>query len=469
MVLLQSNAFPHAFTHADESLDDRSPNYDELLAAEEAAQKEEKGMWSPKPPVAKTYQDYSESLQKAKIQASVLQRQKRIPAVVDFVKSGSRFTVLVPRENAKLTFVLSGIRAPRSARNPSEKPEPFGQEAHDFANRRCMQRDVEIDVENTDKVGGFIGILYINRENFAKLLLEEGLATVHAYSAEQSGNATELLAAEKKAKDARKGLWQDHDPAATPSATDNADAVSSSVPPQGSGDAAPAGPDYRDALITHIDPATCTLKLQLISATTTAPLTALMSAFRTFHLSPPTSASSLPSPPKTGDVVAARFSVDGEWYRARIRRNDREARRADVLFMDYGNTELVPWNSLRPLGEKFSLRELKAQAVDAIMDGLRWPTQGEYLTEAARFLEERVGGRQVVIKVTGTVEGGSGSLRVTVFDEEVDVNAEVVGEGLAMVAAGGEGKGAGGLLAKKEEEAKRERRGVWEYGDLTED
>ncbi|KAK2836853.1 hypothetical protein FQN49_006656, partial [Arthroderma sp. PD_2] len=131
--------------------DDRSPDYDSLLLAEEKAQKDEKGMWSSKPPKVKQFQDYSESVQKAKMECSVLQRQKKVSGVVDFVKSGSRFTVLIPRDNAKLTFVLSGIRAPRSARNANEKSEPFGQEAHDFANRRCMQRDVEIDVETIDK------------------------------------------------------------------------------------------------------------------------------------------------------------------------------------------------------------------------------------------------------------------------------------------------------------------------------
>lgn len=126
-------------------------------------------MWSPKPPATKKYQDYSSSLQKAKLQAPALQRQKRIPAIVDYVKGGSRFTVIIPRENAKLTLVLSGIRAPKSARGPENKAEPFGNEAHDFAHRRCNQRDVEIDVEATDKVGAFIGSIYINHENFAKL------------------------------------------------------------------------------------------------------------------------------------------------------------------------------------------------------------------------------------------------------------------------------------------------------------
>ena len=67
---------------------DRAPNYDELLAAQETAKEEKKGMWSGKPAKAKQYVDASETLQKAKMQVSTLQRQKKIPAIVDFVKSG---------------------------------------------------------------------------------------------------------------------------------------------------------------------------------------------------------------------------------------------------------------------------------------------------------------------------------------------------------------------------------------------
>lgn len=98
-----------------------------------------------------------------------------MPAIVDYVASGSRFKVLIPKENISLTLVLSGIRAPRTARNTSEKSEPFGQEALDFASRRYMQRDVEVDFEATDKTGGFIGALYLNKtENAAVTLVREG-------------------------------------------------------------------------------------------------------------------------------------------------------------------------------------------------------------------------------------------------------------------------------------------------------
>lgn len=81
----------------------------------------------------------------------------------------------MPKDNLSLTFVLSGIRAPRTARNTSEKSEPFGQEALDFASHRYMQRDVEVDFEATDKTGGFIGALYLNKtENAAVTLVREG-------------------------------------------------------------------------------------------------------------------------------------------------------------------------------------------------------------------------------------------------------------------------------------------------------
>ena len=449
-------------------------------------------MWSPKPPVTKTYQDYSESLQKAKAQSSVLQRQKKIPAVVDFVKGGSRFTLLIPRENAKLTFVLSGIRAPRSARNPTDTAEPFGQEAHDFANRRCMQRDVEIDVEGTDKVGGFIGSLYINRENFAKLLLEEGLATVHAYSAEQSGSAAELFAAEKKAKDGRKGLWHDYDP--SKDAADDEDETDSSNQQNGTngtttnGDSsAPPPPrkiDRRNVLITHIDPSTLRLKLQLIGPGTGA-LTTLMSSFRTHHSSSQAN-SPLPTPPKAGDYVSAKFSEDGSWYRARIRRNDREAQTAEIVYVDYGNEEKLPWKSLRPLPAQFSPQALKPQAQDAVLSFLQFSSSREYLLDAASYLSSLVMDKSLVANVDFIDAKDNGALYVTLSEPSTSegqgqsgaagntINKDIVSEGLAMVSRrlkawerGREDVLAG--LRKTEEEAKEGRRGVWEYGDLTED
>jgi staphylococcal nuclease domain-containing protein 1 len=451
---------------------DRAPNYDELLAAQETAKEEQKGMWSGKPAKAKQYVDASETLQKAKVQLSTLQRQKKVPAIVDFVKGGSRFVVLIPRENVKLNFVLGGIRAPKSARNPSDKSEPFGQEAHDLATRRLTQRDVEIDVHNIDKVGGFIGELYINKESFAKVLVEEGFATVHAYSAEQSGNAAELLAAEQRAKDARKGLWVDWDPSMdlpeeeTDPATDT------------NGDSSPIKreKDYRDIIITNIDESG-KLKLQIIGTSTSA-LETMMTQFKSFHLNP-SNAAGLPGAPKAGDYVAAKFTEDGQWYRARIRSNDRTAKEAEVIYVDYGNSEKIPWSSLRPLSQpQFSPQKLRPQAIDAVLSLLQLPTNKDYLADAIYYINGVTANKELVANVDFTAP--EGTLHVTLYDPKISekltdsINAEIVSEGHAMVPTKLKAweRGLGDVLTvlrEKMAEAKEARLGMWEYGDITED
>lgn len=455
---------------------DRASNYDELLAAQETAKEEKKGIWSGKAPKVKQYADMSESVQKAKIQLSTLVRQRKVPGVVDFCKSGSRFTVLIPRESAKLTLVLAGVRAPRAGRNPQEKGEPFGQEALDLANKRCNQRDCEINVYDIDKVGGFIGDLYVNRESFAKILVEEGLATVHEYSAEKSGNAAELLAAQKVAKEGRKGLWHDWDP--SQDAEEEAEATQESaadVPV--TIDKKPE--DYRDIIITNIDYETGKLKIQEVGKGTAA-LTTLMNEFKKFHLDPKNNVP-IKENPKTGDYVAAKFSADGDWYRARIRSNDRAAKVAEVVYVDYGNSEKQPWSKLRPLDQpQFTTQRLKAQAIDAQLSFVQLPSPN-YLKDAIDFIYDVTEGKNLVgsFDFVDTKEGIS---YITIFDPSAkgsesvteSVNREIIRNGFAMVPRKLKPWERSKVfepilnsLAEAQKEAHDAHLGMWEYGDPT--
>ncbi|KAI1275451.1 tudor domain-containing protein [Xylaria sp. FL0933] len=458
---------------------DRAPNYDDLLAAQEEAKEQKKGMWSGKASKAKTYVDASESVQKAKMQVSTLSRQKKVPGIVDFCKAGSRFTILIPREGVKITMVLAGVRAPRAPRSAGEKGEPFGQEALDLANRRCNQRDCEIDVYDIDKVGGFIGDLYINRESFAKVLVEEGLAQVHKYSAEKAGNATELLAAEKKAKEGRKGLWHDWDP----SQDDNDDEEAPATEPSTETEATDKrAADYREVVVTNID-SNGKLKIQEIGKGTSS-LEIMMNEFKKFHQDPKNS-KSLSNPPKAGEYVAAKFSADGQWYRGRIRSNDRNAKVAEVVYIDYGNSEQIPWSALRPLDQpQFTVQKLKAQAIDAVLSFIQLPTAADYFQDAKDFIADATDGRTLVASFD-FVDPKEGLNYITLFDEKSSgssatfadsINKEVVANGYAMVPkklkAWERGRASEEVLKKLREveaEAKAERRGMWQYGDITED
>ncbi|KAH9040966.1 transcription factor [Lactarius pseudohatsudake] len=187
--------------------EDRSPDYDKLMAAEQTAAAEGRGIHSgkeqpaPRPPL-----NLSEASSRAAQFLNGFKRLGRIPAVVEYVAAGSRFKIFLPKDNQVLTLVLGGIRAPRTARNASEKSEPYGSDAAEFATRRYMQRDVEIEIETTDKSGGFIGALYFNKnENAAVTLVSEGLATDPLPWAKQ------LYDAEEEAKKARRNIWSDYD------------------------------------------------------------------------------------------------------------------------------------------------------------------------------------------------------------------------------------------------------------------
>ena len=422
----------------------------------------------------------SETAQKAKVQLTTLQRQRKVPGIVDFVKAGSRFTILIPKEGIKLTLVLGGVRAPRApGRTAQEKGEPFGQEALELANRRCNQRDCEIDIFDIDKVGGFIGSLYVNHENFAKVLAEEGLASVHHYSAEKYGNLQELDAAEKKAKEGKKGLWHDYDPSqdeeaqeATPADSTNESAATIDKKPT----------DYRDVVVTNMD-GNGKLKIQEVGKGTAA-LEVLMREFKSFHINP-SNAKSMKDAPKAGDFVAAKFDLDGEWYRARIRSNDRANKQAEVVYIDYGNTAKIPWSELRPLDQpQFSTQKLKAQAVDASLSFVQMPTAEHYLADAIDFIAGLTADRKLVASFD-FVDSKENLSYITLYDTKSggglpavtdSINRDVVANGQGLVPRklkpwerSKPFEGVLKSLREAESKAKQDRLGMWEYGDITED
>lgn len=126
---------------------------------------------------------------------------------MEFVASGSRLRLYITKETCLVTFLLGGINCPRGSRPGVGgvgllDGEPFGDKALQFTKDKCLQREVEIQVESMDKAGNFIGWLWIDGHNLSVALVEAGLATVH-FTAERSEHYKVLRAAEENAKAAR--------------------------------------------------------------------------------------------------------------------------------------------------------------------------------------------------------------------------------------------------------------------------
>ncbi|KAI0302486.1 transcription factor [Russula brevipes] len=447
--------------------EDRSPDYDKLMAAEQTAAAEGRGIHSgkeqsaPKPPL-----NVSEASNRAAQFLNGFKRLGRIPAVVDYVAAGSRFKILLPKDNQVLTLVLGGIRAPRAARGASEKGEPYGNEAAEFATRRYMQRDVEIEIETTDKSGGFIGALYLNKnESAAVTLVSEGYATVHAFSADTLPWAKQLYDAEEEAKKAQRNIWSDYDEAAVKQAD---------VEPEE--DVGARKPDYIDIIVSDVRAKNgFSFSVQILNTEGIASLAQLMRDFSAHYKGtrpPPGFA------PKAGELVSAKFS-DGAWYRAKIRRASPVKREAEVTFIDYGNQDTISFQDIRPLDAKF--RALPGQAHDARLSFVRLVgEESEYRDDAVNRFRQLCDGRKLVANIDHK-EGPTLHLRlidpadpVTADDRLASINVDLVREGLASI----DRKGCKYLASYPQVQeklqaavagAKRDRYGMFELGDVEED
>jgi staphylococcal nuclease domain-containing protein 1 len=76
-------------------------------------------------------------------------------AVVEHVFSGSRFKVLVPKENVAFMLALSAVRCPQVGRD-GRAGEPCGDAARTFSRHAILQRGVEVEVVSDSPFNFFL-------------------------------------------------------------------------------------------------------------------------------------------------------------------------------------------------------------------------------------------------------------------------------------------------------------------------
>ncbi|KAL0565818.1 hypothetical protein V5O48_016203 [Marasmius crinis-equi] len=456
--------------------EDRSPDYDKLMAAEQAAVADTRGIHSGKDiPPPKQPLNISETSSRATPFVNGFKRLGRIPAVVDYVAAGSRFKLFLPKDNQTLTLVLGGndihsrVIIPPEVINLYDRYTGTTHGKERIGKKRYMQREVEFEVETIDKSGGFIGALYLNKtENAAVALVKEGLANVHQYSAEGLSWAKQLYDAENEAKKAKLNLWKDYDEEAETAAAAEVETTN---------DSGPLKQEYLDVIVSDVRPKNgFAFSVQILNTEGIASLEKLMRDFAMHH----SGAVTVPPGfvPKGGELVSAKFS-DGSWYRARIRRSSPLKKEAELTFIDYGNQETVPFSHIRPLDPKF--RSLPGQAHEARLSFIKLvESESEYYPEAIDRFRSLCEGRKLVANIDHK-EGNLLHLRLidpadpaTAQDPLNCINADLLREGVASI----DKKGCKYLsaypqLVRKLQQsvldAKRERLGMFEFGDVEED
>ena len=92
--------------------EEKSPRYDLLVAAENAAKTAKKATHSPKEYKKSTTNDLTDP-KKAKAYSGSLMRAGKLKAIVEYVFNGSRYKAFVPSENCHIIFALENLKSPQ--------------------------------------------------------------------------------------------------------------------------------------------------------------------------------------------------------------------------------------------------------------------------------------------------------------------------------------------------------------------
>ena len=445
--------------------EERSVHFETLLEVEEAARAAKKGVHAGGDAPRSSVTDLTDP--KARDRAprflSALQRHGKVRAVVQFIPNGTRFKVLVPKENVVVSFACVGVRCPMCARknDPKSASEPFGDEAAAFARDKCFQRDVDIEVESVDKNGTFIGNLYLaDKRNYGVLLVEAGLARLVQPAADRSPAGPELAEAERKAKSQSLKIWEGYSEAEEAASRAQAELIALE-------EAGPTPDEKKQVVELSLTEIVDGGKFYAHVAGDTAHVTALSQQVAAVCKGPAPSGFE----PKVGGYCCALFDEDGLWYRAKV--TSRGATEYVVFFLDYGNSATVKKSSLRaldpsldPKAGKYSPQALECRLAHVLAGDASDGGDGE---EAAYALSDAAWGKVVLARVE---ERSGDCLSVTLFDkDQQNINEYLVKEGLVRVTKANDKRFMPQLKALRdaEQEARRGRKGMWRFGDIDDD
>ncbi|KMT07827.1 hypothetical protein BVRB_6g146390 [Beta vulgaris subsp. vulgaris] len=461
--LLVSRGLANVVPHRD--FEERSNYYDALLAAEAKARASKKGIHGGSSPSNHIQDLTTASAKKAKEFLPFLQRNRRLPAIVEYVLSGHRFKLLIPKVTCSLAFSFSGVRCPGRGENYSE-------EAIALMRRKIMQRDVEIEVENVDRTGTFLGSLWESKKNMASVLLEAGLAKFQtSFGTDHIPDAHLLAQAEESAKRQKLKIWENY--------VEGQEVANGSSVPES------RQKEVLKVVVTEVLSGG-KFYVQTVGDQVVASIQAQLASL---DIGDGPGISSFN--PKKGDLVLAQFTADNSWNRAMIVNVPRGGSvqspkdEFEVFYIDYGNQEVLPYSRLRPLPP--SVNSVPGLAQLCSLAFVKIPSlEEDYGQEAAEYLSELTldSSREfrAMIEEKDTSGGkskgqGSGTvLLVTLVDVEASssINAAMLKVGLARLEKlkkwdTKERKSAIDNLEEFQEEAKKSRSGMWQYGDIQSD
>ena len=458
--------------HNKQTLDERSLNWDRLIELEENQKKSGRNGIFFKGDITKVFTvgvrivDASENAARAKSFINGFKQKGRISGGyhVEFIPSFNRVKLFNPKEGMKLTLILGGLANVKSE---------FSESGLKYMNSKFLQKNVEFDIYDMDKIGGFIGNLYLNSNAIKPVqinLLQQGFAKIHDLAVDVNPFADDLLKAEESAKSQKIGLWINEKPEDVNAITAAVQDVQIEQKPQ-----------FFDVEITYIDGEEEIIYFQKLDSTTQENLKLFKDEFDEFHKQIPSASKdsidlpyNLVKSPKKGDFVSVMLEDNGKYYRGKVLSHDRVTNTFEVKHLDYGNIDNVELLALRSLPSQFSINTIPVLCQSfKLLDLVLPPTNPvDYLTEALELLDVLTLDKQLVISALPSKTPGVDFDAVlfdsqqSIKDPHYTINKKLVSEGFALVNSKAKPNDYVNELKKLQLTAMENHKGCWKYGKV---
>jgi len=336
-----------------------------------------------------------------------------------------------------------------------------------------------VDIEVADRRGSFIGSLFIGKINMAVALLQRGWAAVYAPSAERSPYKEALFRAEKEAKEGLLGQWHDW------LIRKAAEAKKAKVTPISK------EAQFVKVLVTEVTDG-ATFYAQILGDENIEKVTKAMGSVcvegaeeeveveeeegetkeaeeeakeEPAAESEEKAAKPAKEPklfvPERGLVCCAPF--EGAWYRVQIKKI--VGKDAEVVFMDYGNRDMVTVEELKACPS--SCAKIPALARQCKLAGLKAPGPlSGYDSAAHELAASLIMNQELLGKVHFRDPDNFLIMTVKEEDSGESVQQKIMREGLARL----DGKcptEIKDLLEEEEQAAIKNYKNIWEYGEVS--
>ena len=448
--------------------EERASNYDELIVAEKKGIEGKKGVHSKnRDAPSHRHNDFSTNAHKAKTFLPFLQRAGRCTGLVEYVATGHKLRVSIPKEGAVIAFCLAGVRCP-------QRDEPYANQALAFTRTKVLQREVDIEVDSVDKNGTFLGTLTLNHGHFnlGEELLRLGLGSLHpAFPVDRVQGGRALAELEAAAKETKAGLWKDWTPPVVAVVEEEEDSEAS------------ASSELVEVGITEVLGGGRFFVQKLTGSKVSFVTDKLAELYKDEDTN---KAADGVFEPKVGDMVAAKFTGDDKWSRAIVTGKRVGDKPVPVFYCDFGNEESLDFNRLRPLRDSsITAGAIPPMANLCAFSGLKVPSvDSEYGFQAATFIGDTIANNAYFARIDGrerqpTTKPWDAESPVTfslaLFQEKdstESVAVDILRAGFARVDARASRrlpKDFVQSLRDAQESARRSRAGMWEYGDVDSD